>query len=183
MDSVHTSIRTSGRGSPTDGDESVCEILHTRRWKVVRVGDDGVCMRGHSTVLLPSNSGSTTKQEGDRATTRRMEYAKDCRSTNVRKVSDADNDPDMFIASRSLQSGRGAFMSGMLSLSSNRIVSFDNCVVAHTPINSSPNTHREACKGSWKKQASDRRRIKQTLTLGGTFTDDYRDKVKRRLFM
>ena len=188
MDSVRTNIRASRREPPADSSESVREILHAHRGKVVRVGDDGVLVCGRSAVLLPSDSRTSTEQEGDRATTIRMEHAEGRRSTDVRKVSDSDHNSDVFVTGRPLQSRRSASVSGMLSLSISRTVSFDNRVIVYTPIDWSPNTYCEARKGPWMQLVVDRRRfrrrIKQTeCALGDTFTEDHRDKVKRRLFI
>ena len=187
MDSVRTNIRANRRESSTDNGESIREILLARRRKMVRVGDDGVRVCGHSSVLLPPNSGSPTEQEGNRATTRRMEHVEGGRSADVRKVSRSDNDSDLFVSSRPLQPGGSAIVPGMLSLSIKRIVSFDNRVIVYTPIDWSYNAYREARKGPWMQLAIDRhrfrRRIKETEhALGAIFTDDHRDKVKRRLF-
>ena len=187
MDSVRTNIRANRRESSTDNGEPIREILLARRRKMVRVGDDGVRVCGHSPVLLPSNSGSTSQQERDRATTQRMEQAEGGRTADVHKVSDTDDDSDMFFASRPLQSGGSAIVSGMLSLSVKRTVSFDSRVIVYTPIDWSHNAYREARKGPWMQLAIDRcrfsRRIKESeYALGVTFTEDRRDKVKRRLF-
>jgi hypothetical protein len=114
-----------------------------------------------------------------------MEHAERGHSTDERKVPDTDNDGDVFNASGSLQPGRGAIVSGMLSLSVGRTVTFSDSVTVYTPTDWLPSVYREARKAPWMQQAVDRRRfrrrIKQIeLALGNIFNDKHRDKVKRR---
>jgi hypothetical protein len=75
-----------------------------------------------------------------------MEHAEGGHSTDERKVPDTDNDGDVFNASGSLQPGRGAIVSGMLSLSVGRTVTFNDSVAVYTPTDWSPSVYREARK-------------------------------------
>ena len=187
MDTVRTSIRTNRRELTADISETVCEILYAHRRKVVRVGDNGVRMCGHSTILLPSNPWTPPKQEGNRSTPRRMEHTqRDC-SADSHQISSAEHNTNMLLAIRPLQSGGSTLVSRMFSVSIRRTVSFDNNVAVYTPKDWSPETYRNARKGPWIQLAIDRcrfrRRIKQTeIALGDIFSDVNRDKVKRRLF-
>jgi hypothetical protein len=77
-------------------------------------------------------------------------------------------------------------VSGMLSLSIGRTVTFSDTVTMYTPTDWSPSVYRDARKGPWMLQAVDRRRfhrrIKQTeKALGDIFSEAHRDEVKRRL--
>jgi hypothetical protein len=182
MGTVRTTIRTNRRESPTDSSESVCKILHPHRRKVACVGDDGVRMRGHSSILLSSDLRTPTEQEGNRSTPRRMEHVERDRTTDVHEVSSAEHNADMFVASRPLQSGGSALVPRMFSLSIGRTVSFDSNVTIYTPTDWSPRTYRNARKGPWMQFAIDRcrfrRRIKQTeIDLGDIFSDDNRDRA------
>jgi hypothetical protein len=111
-----------------------------------------------------------------------MEHAEGGHSTDERKVPDTDNDGDVFDASGSLQPGRGAIVSGMLSLSIGRTVKFSDSVTVYTPTDWSPSVYRKARKGPWMQQAVDRSRFRQRikqneLALGDIFSDKHRDKV------
>ena len=187
MGTIRTNIRTNRRESATDISETVCEILHAHRRKVVRVGDNRVRMCGHSTILLPSDPRTPPKQEGNRTASRRMEHTQGDHSADSHEISSAEHDTNMFVASRPLQSRGSSLVSRMFSVSIRRTVSFDNNVIVYTPKDWSPETYRNARKGPWMQLAIDRcrfrRRIKQTeIALGDIFSADNRDKVKRRLF-
>jgi Phosphatase-1 catalytic subunit binding region len=145
-------------------------------------------MCGHSTILLSSDSRTPTEQAGNRSTPQRMEHVEGGRSADAHEVSSAEHNADMFVASRPLQSGGSALVPRMLSLSIGRTVSFDSNVTVYTPIDWSPRTYRNARRGPWMQLAiyrcRFRRRIKQTENdLGDIFSDDNRDRVKRRLFL
>ena len=188
MDTICKCVRSNRRESSTDRGETVREILHPRGRKVVRLGDDGFRMRGPSAVLLPPDNGSTSKQEGDRSTTQRMDNLERRCSAAVHEVSDADNDRDVFVATRPLQSGGSPIVSRMLPVSLARNVSFHDVVHVYSPIDWSPTVYRGARKGSWMRIAADRcrfrRRIKETENnLGNILTPEHRDKIKRRLFI
>jgi hypothetical protein len=153
---------------------------------VVRIRNDGIRLRGHSSVLLSSYPGTPTIQEGNRSTTTGMEHAEGDRTTDEREIPNSDDDADVFLASGSLQPRRSAIVSGMLSLSIRRTVTFSDTVTKYTPIDWSPGVYRDARKGPWMQHAVDRhrfkRRIKQTeKALGDIFTVTHRDKVKKRL--
>jgi hypothetical protein len=153
---------------------------------VVRIRNDGIRLRGHSSVLLSSYPGTPTIQEGNRSTTTGMEHAEGDRTTDEREIPNSDDDGDVFLASGSLQPRRSAIVSGMLSLSIGRTVTFSDTVTMYTPIDWSPSVYHDARKGPWMQHAVDRhrfkRRIKQTeKALGDIFSDTHRDKVKRRL--
>jgi Phosphatase-1 catalytic subunit binding region len=187
MGTVRTIIRTNRRESPTDSGESVCKILHPHRREVARVGDDGLRMCGHSTILLSSDSRTPTEQAGNRSTPQRMEHVEGDHSTGAHEVPSAEHNANVLVASRPLQSGGSALVPRMFSLSIGRNVSFDSNVTVYTPNDWSPRTYRNARKGPWMQHAVDRcrfrRRIKQTeIDLGEIFSDDNRDRVKRRLF-
>jgi hypothetical protein len=66
-----------------------------------------------------------------------MEHVEGGHSTDERKVPDTDNDGDVFIASGSLQPGRGAIVSGILSLSVGRTVTYNDSVTVYTPTDCS----------------------------------------------
>ena len=188
MDTICKCVRPNRRKSSTDCGEAVREILHPHRGKVVHLGDDGIRLRERTAVLLPPDNGSPSKQKGDCSTSQRMVRLERRCSTAVRKVSVADNDSNVFVATRPLQSGGSPIVSGMLSISIGRNVSFDDVVHVYSPIDWSPNVYRRARKGPWMHIAADRcrfrRRINETESnLGHIFTINHRDKVKRRLFI
>jgi hypothetical protein len=116
-----------------------------------------------------------------------MEHGEGGHSADERKVPDTDNDGDVvFNASGLLQPGRGAIVSGMLSLSVGRTVTFNNSVAMYKPTDWSPSVYREARKGPWMQQAVDKCRFRQRieqieLALGTILSDKHRDKVKRCL--
>jgi hypothetical protein len=115
-----------------------------------------------------------------------MEHAEGGRTTDEREIPNSDDDGDVFLASGSLQPRRSAIVSGMLSLSIGRTVTFSDTVTMYTPIDWSPSVYYNARNGPWMQHAVDRhrfkRRIKQTgKALSDIFSDWHRDKVKRRL--
>ena len=174
MGSVRTCLQPEKPESTTDEDESTSSVLHTHRQKMVRVGDERVRMHRHSSILLTSD---TSKQ--------RMDQTERRRATTPHKVFDTDVNPDVLISSRPLQPE--SIVSRMFSLSVGRTVSFDNRVSVYTPIDWSPNTYSRARRAPWMELAADRcrfqRRIDLTeVALGDIFSENHRDKVKRRLF-
>lgn len=117
-----------------------------------------------------------------------MERAEGGRSTDERKVSDAGDDPHVFVSTRSFQPGGSSVVPGMLPVSIGRTVSFDNRVVVHTPTDWSPRTYSDARRGPWLLLAMERRvflrRIRKTeLALGYVFSDAHRERIQRRLFV
>ena len=153
---------------------------------MVRLSHDWFSVRGYSAILLPSDTGTSTDQEGYRTTSARMEHVEGDRPTDECEISRIDNDGDVFVPSGSLQPGRSAIVPGVLSISNGRAVTFSNCITVHTPTDWPPGIYRKARKGPWMLHALDRRRfehrIKETeIKLGDIFSDTHRNIVKQRL--
>ena len=186
MESVCEHNGSSRRESERIDKKPVRETKSTRRRQMACVGDNGVQMRRHSTVLLqPDNPGAETDKKGYSATNRRMEHTKSRGVPNLPGVSGDTTSLDVLISTGSLQPGGSVVLPRMQSLCNGRNVLFNDVVSVFEPIDWCPDDYTEARKGQWMQAAADRhrfnRRIKMTETeFGNIFSNDHRAKVFSR---
>ena len=154
----------------------------TDRRKVVRIGDNGICLRRHSTILLPLAKGTESEQKGDRITTSGMELVKGDHAGTTPQTPDTVYSPTLLISTRSPKSRGSSIVCGMSSISIRRTVTFDKCVTIFRFYDWAPEICRAARKGPWMQLAVDRHRFKRRIqmtevVLGNIFTDNHRDKM------
>ena len=164
------SSRTSRRKSKRTVEKSVRETESTDRREMVRVGDDGLQMCRHPSVLLqPDCPRAETYKDGDRTTHRRMEHAEVSHSADLSKLSRDSASPDVFISTRPLQPGRRMVVHGMQSFHDGRNVLFNDIVTVYEPVDWSPEEYRNARRGeNWMQAAADRDRFKRRINQSET---------------
>ena len=182
MGTPHKSLRTNRRGRKPVNNETE-RGSKTSDWRqVVRHCCDGIHVRGSPRVVLSSDSGTTTDEKKNCATSQRIQHVERSYSFDLTQVPDSDNDGSVLLSRRPSESTRDDCLPRMQSLSIRRKVFFDpDCITVFTPSDWPAEDYCDARKGQWMQIACDRfrfiRRIEQTeLLLLNIFSKDHRER-------
>ena len=120
------------------------------------IGDDGVRVRRHSSILLQLRvEGTQPEQERYRSTTPGMDRAEGDYSTTTPETSGVVYHPTLQLSARSSESGGSSIVRGMSSLSVQRTVTFDKRITVITLTDWPTDVYRDARKGQWMQLAVD----------------------------
>ena len=152
MGTVCCDYWTSGRSRQQFARETVRTAKPTHRRKVLPIGDDGVRVCRHSSVLLQRVERTESEQERHRPTTPGMDCAEGDYSSTTPETSDVFDSSTLHVPARSSEYGRGSIVYGMSSLSVRPTVIFSANVTVHKFIDRAP----DARNGPWIQHAVDR---------------------------